>query len=125
MTKSNFTIPPPPLEFRQPLDAPLTWLGPTDLAIANDPTAEPHAANHIRAPELTAAKSFLTSVLCYGDQTCSDIHDPAQIEGVTIRTLRRARDELGVTTYRNRDGKFTWSLPNDEETGGEKIGERR
>jgi nucleoside-triphosphatase THEP1 len=108
VTKANYSIPPAPIAFHRPLDAPIAWLGETTATPLADLPAGPAVE---RAPELAAAISCLRTALSTGDMPCQQVYDIARWHGITIRTLRRARAVIGVSTYRGEQGNWTWSLP--------------
>jgi predicted pyridoxine 5'-phosphate oxidase superfamily flavin-nucleotide-binding protein len=59
------------------------------------------------------AQSFLRRVLAKGPQLAKVIVQEAKIEGISERTLRRARKDLGVKVEKlpEYQGAWTWRLP--------------
>lgn len=108
VVKSNFTIPPPPLEFRRPLDGPIAWQGDADVDIEHclQPASVPQTA-----PELANAIAFLRATLADGPAPCQPLYDLAADQGIAERTLRRARATIGIATNRDDEGHYTWTLP--------------
>lgn len=112
VVRSNHSIPPPPLAFRRPLDAPITWLGETDVTIA-DCLAAPSARQRRRvAMEHGDAVDFLGEVLANGPVPSVEILPQARAQGFSERTLRRAKKHLGVLALRDGTlGLWKWELP--------------
>jgi len=69
---------------------------------------------------LSDAKAFLLDVLSDGPVLQSEIEKRAKAEGISRRTLRRAKDSLGVKSVKEGfDGKWRWKLPeNTQDTKG-------
>jgi hypothetical protein len=71
----------------------------------------------VRAPDREEAKDWLREALADGARKAVDLFKEAEAEGVTKSTLKAAKSELGVETFRLRDpkGGFTigwvWCLP--------------
>jgi hypothetical protein len=65
-----------------------------------------------------AAKKLLDQMLSGGARIPkSDIEEAADANGISLATLRRAKDELGVVAEKDRttnDGKWYWTLPKKE-----------
>ena len=60
------------------------------------------------------AKKFLKEILAKGPVLQIEILEAAEAEGVSVRTLHRAKKELDVKAVKDRskaDGKWTWELP--------------
>jgi hypothetical protein len=91
------------------------WLGAskysaTDLAAANA-TADEHSA-------LLEARYVLYSILSEGRVPASDVIRLAKHTGVSERTLKRAKRDLGVASWKHGSGpgsQWSWELPPDEE----------
>jgi hypothetical protein len=70
------------------------------------------ATRHRETGALTEAKEFLQNALSDGRRLCADVELDATESGISKRTLRRAREELGVDTERQGFGKAGyWNLP--------------
>jgi hypothetical protein len=70
-------------------------------------------------PQMTRAKAFLKRVLAGGEPYPSTvIEEEAQSEGITIKTLNRAKKKLGVASRREGfgpDAVWHWQLDQPEE----------
>ena len=55
------------------------------------------------------AKKFLTDILANGPVSTTEIEDAATGNGISKRTLERAKRELGITAEKN--GQWYWRLP--------------
>ena len=66
-----------------------------------------------------AAKELLQEILASGEEVSQkDIEDRAEAEGVPLRTLRRAKKDLGILSKKNgAAGGWFWQLPNKAENG--------
>ncbi|MBA2712573.1 MAG: AAA family ATPase, partial [Rubrobacteraceae bacterium] len=87
--------------------------------------SEATAAQLLRVPEdeeeksaLAEAKEFLTSELARTPVTAKAIKKSAREAEISERTLRRAKQVLGVKSEKEGDGSWTWSLPDKEPEGG-------
>jgi putative DNA primase/helicase len=61
---------------------------------------------------LKEAKEFLSDVLANGPLAATEVEDAAEKEGISERTLRRARKDLGINAKKdNFAGGWSWSLP--------------
>lgn len=99
--KNNLAPPQPSLAYRLP--APegspptIAWLGTTDLQAADLLTpARPTPPDRPRDLARTALESFLRS----GTHTSRAVWDFARDQGITQRTLRRAKEDLEVRSVR-------------------------
>ena len=99
-------------------DGALYWLGVSDL------TAEEIRVAPIRGEgesSLEAAVDFLKDFLADGTQPSSAVFNAAKQEGITERTLKRAKAQLEVKSERISEGnagagKWAWSLPSNAGT---------
>ena len=115
VVKSNYSIPPAPQVFRRPLDAPIEWLGPSEVGIEECFAVSPRTRGP-EAKELSDAMEFLTEVLAEGPVRTSEVMSQARGQGFSERTLRRAKKKLGVVANRGEDGKmWRWEMPVSEE----------
>lgn len=64
-----------------------------------------------KTSRLAEAEQFLRSALADGPRSSRDVKRAAEEAGVTPKTLRRARESLGVTDRREASGHTTWQLP--------------
>ncbi|TMQ33671.1 MAG: hypothetical protein E6K70_11835 [Planctomycetota bacterium] len=99
-TKINMAEPPPALGFRIAAgaggQAAMTWTGPVDVA-ADDLVLAPG-----RPPgeAVAEARSFLEELLGGGPLSHDEIQRQIQEEGISQRTLRRAKSELRIERLR-------------------------
>lgn len=79
--------------------------GPDDLLHRSDPGGRPPEA-------IGDAINFLTTTLVYGPQPAPEVEAMAQLRGISLRTLRRAREELGIQAIAptKRGGPWKWKL---------------
>lgn len=68
------------------------------------------------ASAVDEAKDYLRDVLKDGRQLCNDVAMDADLSGITKKTLRNAREALGVVTYRTGFGQpGYWELPKGQQ----------
>jgi hypothetical protein len=74
------------------------------------------AAAETRAPAARdSAKKFLQEMLAAGPVSKQEIEEAAEANKISERTLRRAKDELGITVRKDGPGgKWRWHLPADD-----------
>jgi putative DNA primase/helicase len=112
-TKSNLSEKPASLAYRIVGDeehdcARIVWEGTSDLR-AED------LLNPPRETKRDAAAEFLESALLGGPVLARELYDLAEAEGISDRTLRRAKEELGVKAFRRGEegqvggGSWWWS----------------
>lgn len=61
---------------------------------------------------------MLYSILAVGPVQANDVIRLAKLAGVTVRTLKRAKRNLGVRSWKEGSGpgsRWLWELPDDEE----------
>jgi hypothetical protein len=114
--KNNLAPPQPSLAFEiQPTEAgppALAWLGQTDLTadtLLTDARPQAHPRD--------SARQFLLEMLHDGPRTARDLWQRAVIEGLTRRTLQRARSDLDIRSVRVHEGGKTicyWLLPGQQ-----------
>jgi AAA domain-containing protein len=71
------------------------------------------------APERSEAEAFLREMLAIGPRPATEMKAEAREAGISPRTLRRAREKLGIKPYRKAetgeglgsDGRWYWALP--------------
>jgi hypothetical protein len=117
--KNNLAPPQPSLAFDVPArDAgplALTWVGPCDWTA--DRLLSPASARAPRPSPRDCARDFLTTFLEDGPRTSGDLWAAAQEQGLTERTLNRAKRELAVrSAWVKVDGapRSYWLLPGQE-----------
>lgn len=114
VVKSNYSIPPAPQLFRRPLDAPIAWLGASEVGIEECFAVYPRTRGP-EARELSDAMGFLTELLAAGPVRTAEVISQARGQGFSERTLRRAKKKLGVVAYRSEHkGPWEWALPEPE-----------
>ncbi len=67
-----------------------------------------------RAKELERAKSFLRDLLARGPVAATDVLERGKQAGLSQRTLKRAKDDLGVDSKKSgdvNDRRWFWRLP--------------
>jgi hypothetical protein len=71
------------------------------------------AATESRSPTARdGAKKFLREILVDGPVTTAEIEEAADANKIAERTLRRAKDELGITAKKDGpNGEWRWHLP--------------
>ncbi len=90
----------------------IKWLG-TDKIDA-DTLLKGHDAR-TDAPERTQAEEWLRMILENGPMLARDVQSEARKDGITMITLRRAKEKLGIVPARQRDAKgktigWSWAL---------------
>jgi putative DNA primase/helicase len=120
VSKNNISAFPPTLGYDLVSAGPLgvgkaNWLGPAPLT-ADDLVSPPAPAP--RGSALEEAASFLQSALAGGPQPSAIVAADAREAGIALKTLRRAKDELGVQSRRKGgvagNGSWDWSLPDED-----------
>jgi hypothetical protein len=111
-TKNNLAVMPASLDFRiertntgLPL---IHWLGPVAWTADDLVQADRH-----RGEAVPRAVRFLQSQLAQGTRPRQALVEEAQQEGISFRTLERAKAELGVVSRQRREGGrnvWYWSL---------------
>jgi DNA repair protein RadA/Sms len=85
---------------------PFGWIGPSTVRAAD--LLQPTAAPDRRIDE---AIEFLRRELGNGSRGATDVHAAATTAGISERTLRRARERLGIQPRKSIAGRWIWSLP--------------
>jgi hypothetical protein len=115
VVKSNYSIPPAPQVFRRPLDAPIEWLGASDVGIEECFAVYPRTRGP-EAKELADSMEFLKELLVVGPVRTADVMSQARGQGFSERTLRRAKKKLAVVAFRGEHmGPWEWKLPEPED----------
>jgi hypothetical protein len=115
VTKSNLAVKPPSLAYRlvphQPLDcARVKWEG--EIALSADALLNPP-----RETKRDEAAEFLEDALADGPQPARTLFELAEDNGISEKTLRRAKSALDVEAFRRgKDGEvgggaWWWKLP--------------
>ena len=82
------------------------------------------AAGGSRAKAADEAKDFLQSRLAMGPVPHQEIEDEAKARMIALATLRRAKKELGVRSFKKRgstDGEWFWELPSKQDAQPEGL----
>jgi hypothetical protein len=118
--KNNLSLPPRSLAYR------IETAHTGSAKISYQGFSEATAAQLLRVPEdeeeksaLAEAKEFLTSELSRTPVAAKAIKKSAREAEISERTLRRAKQILGVRSEKESDGSWTWSLPDRESEGGQ------
>jgi hypothetical protein len=117
--KNNLSLPPQSLAYR----IETAENGAARIAYAG--ASEATASQILRVPEdeeeksaLSEAKEFLYSALKAHRVSAKVMERDAREAGISPRTLKRAKQALGVRSEKESDGSWTWSLPDKEGQGG-------
>jgi AAA domain len=118
-SKSNVGKTPKALAYRVGIDrewdcSRAIWEGTTDHRASDLAAAVP--ADSSERGALGEAKQFLLEALRNGAQLSKDIEAEAHAYGIETRTLRRARERLGVKAMKEKKakGQWLWVLPGTE-----------
>src|SRR5215218_984765 len=110
--KNNLSLPPRSLAYK------IKTAENGSAKIVYKGFSEATAAQLLRVPEdeeeksaLSEAKEFLTSELSRTPVSAKAIKKSAREAEISERTLRRAKQMLGVRSEKESDGSWTWSLP--------------
>jgi hypothetical protein len=68
---------------------------------------------------LAEAKEFLISELRPHPMSAKQVKKDAEEADIAWRTLKRAKQALGVRSEKESDGSWTWSLPSEKAEGGQ------
>ncbi len=83
-----------------------SWTGPSALTPEEVMTDRPSGAG---LPLRKLAGEWLRQYLLDGERSQSNVENPAQRDGICIRTLRRAKFDLGVVSTRQSvSGAWHW-----------------
>jgi hypothetical protein len=135
-TKSNLGPPPPSLNYRlvgcENGAARCEWEGRSAHTAAT--LVELQVSNEERSA-VDEAIAFLRDAMAVGVRLAKDVQKEARDAGISERTLRRAREALGMTMdspwvrkAQTQQGQWVWELPHkkdplppDEEEDGQKV----
>ena len=107
--KSNLAAPGVSLAFGLDDNGGFTWLGDYDVTLDEILNAKPN-----RDSQFDRAKRLIKNALVNGAATASDITERAVADGISQKTLNRAKSALGVISTK-RGGQWYWDLPIDAE----------
>ena len=97
----------------------VVWDGSTDMS-ANEAMAA--AVGGRAAPKLDQATAFLLEILSNGPRPFGEIQSAARKLGIKDKTLRNARDALGIVADQMPGvphGGWVWSIPDPGEEPGD------
>ncbi|GIW82601.1 MAG: hypothetical protein KatS3mg105_4408 [Gemmatales bacterium] len=98
------------------------WIGETDLG-PDDILARPEKPRTAFAER--EAEEWLRSQLAAGPVSAAELVDKAEADGISKRTLDRAKKAIGVRSSKNSfTGEWHWELPNSTEDCHEDCQER-
>jgi hypothetical protein len=114
--KSNLAAPAPSLSFvleeAENGAVRVRWLGETEVA-ATDLLSAPREED---SSALGEARNFLVDLLQDGPVPYAEVEAAAEQAGITMRTVKRAKKDLGVESHREGEGgrqgggRWVWSL---------------
>jgi hypothetical protein len=118
--KNNLSLPPESLAYR------IETAENGAARIVYEGVSEATAGQLLRVPvdeeeksALTEAKEFLESELKGRRMAMKAVERNAREAGISPRTLKRAKQALGVKSVKESDGSWTWSLPEKETKEGQ------
>jgi hypothetical protein len=92
-----------------------TWQGECDVTVEElmgkkkrKPPAESSSSQS--DGQFAKARRLIETELAAGPVLVVDMEQMAEDAGISFKTFKRAKDALGVTSFR-RDGKWYWTLP--------------
>jgi hypothetical protein len=96
------------------------WIGECDLG-PDDILAKPKGKPGPKGEALSNAMAFLEKALADGPKEADEVEKWALAEGISLKTLRRAKKEMGVVSELHgfgQEGKWFWSLPDRDGQDG-------
>ena len=106
--KSNLAPPGPPQAFSFDPSAGFTWHGDCDITLEEllaGGKASPKPEN-----QLEKAKRLIESALADGIVPATEIQEMARDQGISTKTLNRAKEALGIISTK-RQNKWFWQIP--------------
>lgn len=92
-------------------DGGLRWTGESSLTAAAILAPEATSEN---VNALQEAKEYLTQALAQGRRPAKDIYEEASAMGIAFRTLKRAKNQLGLKSHKSgMNSPWEWSLPEE------------
>ncbi len=92
------------IAFRLDKEKGVSWLGEYEI------TADELLSGYTRENKTDEASGFLKDILSDGPVAQTDIQGQAQSRGIRPKTLRNAKDQLGIRSFKD-GGKWFWKLP--------------
>jgi hypothetical protein len=121
-SKSNLSVPGKSQAFGVDADGTFSWLGDCDITTDEMLTGKPKPESRF-----AKARRLIETELANGEVSAAEIFEIAEEQGISGKTLNRAKSALGVLSYQ-RCGKWFWQLPVDaeytivESSGGQTSG---
>ena len=111
VVKSNYVQPPPPVALRMGADGTVAWLGAANAGI--DETAGNAVDPRLARSEREEAADFLREYLAEESTNAITVLKQAKDLGFSEITIRRAKKDIGVESYRDEmfRGFWMWRLP--------------
>lgn len=91
------------IAFRLDRETGFSWIGEVDVTI------DELLSGECKASRLQEAELFLTEVLADGEVAATEIYALAEQEGIKQKTLRNAKDKMGVNVIKTNN-KWYWNL---------------
>jgi hypothetical protein len=107
--KNNLTQTGAPQAFGLDDSGAFCWLGECDATISEFDGKRKQPDN-----QFTKARRLIETALAKGPIAAADIMEMAEEQGISLKTLNRAKTELGVVSEK-RGAKWYWSLPIEAE----------
>jgi AAA domain len=99
------------------IEAAIVVWDPQPAAVTVEDLAKPASGPARPSKELEIAKDFLKGMLADGRQPAKELQQEAGEAGISLATLRRAANDLGVMREREggiaANGKWFWQLPDE------------
>lgn len=114
VVKSNYTLAPHPVELHIAANGTVQWLGPASIDI--DDLAESATDRRLTRSERADAAAFLGEYLREKSVNANTVLQQAKKLGFSEITIRRAKKDLGIISYRDAmfRGFWMWRLPGSE-----------
>lgn len=111
VVKTNYALAPHPVELRMAGNGAVQWLGPASVGI--DELAETASDRRLTHSERADAAAFLREYLAESSINAVQVLKQAKRLGFSEITIRRAKKDIGVVSYRDAvlRGFWMWRLP--------------
>jgi hypothetical protein len=106
--KSNLAPPGPPQAFSFDPASGFTWHG--DCEVTLDELLSGKSASSKPENQFEKAKRLIQSALANGAVSAVEMQELAKEQGISTKTLNRAKEALGVISTK-RQGKWFWQIP--------------
>lgn len=113
VVKSNYATAPAPVALRMDPGGRVHWLGPADTGI--DDLADDRMDRRLSRTERQDAADFLREYLRGRDVEAAQVLKQAKDLGFSEITIRRAKKDTGITSYRKGSPSWMWHLPDGKE----------